>query len=285
MPETPDPLTQTRTRLSRAWLVRMVPLTLAMLGLGAWGLVDAIWVYPKRGLRFADHMEVEYLRAIQARGAWGEASVPEPRAALGALEAKADAGTALSELEQARLSWLKALATPGLKALNRSEFTDARARLDELEADLATSSVPKPLSWYDLPSQWVIAAVGFGVGVYLIVFWFRVAGQAYRFAPDSMTLTLPAGQSFGPGDLAEEADWRKWSKFIVFLRIKPEHSTLGGQILRIDLFRHTPLEAWIMAMEKQAFPECEQPGKKPAAPEPEQGEQQDASSADSAGAA
>ncbi len=262
MPDASDPLTQTRSRLSRPWLTRMVLLTVGLVAFGLWGLWDATTVYPARGRDYAAFCEAEYLRVIRDRGAWHEASVEDPRGTLAALVERVGRGTSLSGVEQARRTWLEALLVPGLGIADRSRIESPRERLEALETELATKATPKPLSWYDLPSQWLITAVGLGGGLYLILFWVRVASRRYTWDPETTTLTLPSRQSIAPADLAEEADWRKWSKFIVFLKIKGEHPSLGGQTLKIDMFRYTPLEAWIMALEKAAFPDCEQPGRK-----------------------
>ena len=69
---------------------------------------------------------------------------------------------------------------------------------------------------------------------------------------------LPGGQKVGPGDIAE-FDKRKWDKFLVTLTIKDSHPTLGGQRVVVDLYRHEPVEDWILAMERTAFPETAGP--------------------------
>ncbi|CAN0504206.1 unnamed protein product [Laminaria digitata] len=68
-----------------------------------------------------------------------------------------------------------------------------------------------------------------------------------------MQFTLPGGASITPDDL-EEVDNRKWDKFIVFLKIKGAHASLGGQEVSVDTYQHRFVEDWILAMEAKAFP-------------------------------
>jgi hypothetical protein len=42
----------------------------------------------------------------------------------------------------------------------------------------------------------------------------------------------------------------------VVLEVKEGHATLGGKGVKLDLFVHNPLEEWVLAMEKTAFPEA-----------------------------
>ena len=51
-----------------------------------------------------------------------------------------------------------------------------------------------------------------------------------------------------------QADKRKWDKFIVFLKVREGHDTLGGQEVRVDTYRHAHVEGWILEMERTAFP-------------------------------
>lgn len=69
-----------------------------------------------------------------------------------------------------------------------------------------------------------------------------------------MTLTLPGGESITPDDVAE-FDKRKWDKFLFFFKIKPDHATLGGREIKLDLYQYVPLEDWAVAMHRHARPE------------------------------
>ena len=68
-------------------------------------------------------------------------------------------------------------------------------------------------------------------------------------------LIIRGGEVVTPSDL-EDVDKRRWDKFIVFLKIKGTHPTLAGQEVKVDLYHYTPpVEDWVLAMEKSAFPE------------------------------
>ena len=115
---------------------------------------------------------------------------------------------------------------------------------------------PKPLSNFDLMSQWLIMGVCYIVTLIMLVHMMRVAGIKYAWDPESMTLTIPGGQKITPDDL-EEVDKRKWDKFIVFLKIKAAHADLGGQEVKVDTYQHARVEDWVLAMEAKAFPSQE----------------------------
>lgn len=69
-----------------------------------------------------------------------------------------------------------------------------------------------------------------------------------------MRLGVPGGASVVPADV-EVFDRRKWDKFLVFLKIKPEHPQLGGKEVKLDLYQYEPLEAWYLEMHRSARPE------------------------------
>jgi hypothetical protein len=143
------------------------------------------------------------------------------------------------------------------ESLRRTWITEAGAR-----------AAPKPLSWYDIPVQWVFVAIGFGGGAWLIVLWIMVARQTYRWNPDTLTLTLPDGQTIAAEEL-EDVDKRKWDKFLVVLKPKAPHP-LAGRELKLDLYRYAFLESWVLEMERAAFPDRAAESAPAAEPVPEQ---------------
>ncbi|GIK18430.1 MAG: hypothetical protein DYG93_07510 [Leptolyngbya sp. PLA2] len=246
--------TPTRTTLARRWLIRVVLITIALWAFGAWGLYDALVAYPKRGAAYAELMQLEYLRTANDRGVLGQASIDDPAGELARLRAK-DV-TQRSAVEQQRLLWLEALATPGLNMLDpqHTRMENPGATLARLQSEWAQRPAPKPLSWFDLPSQWLILVVCWGFGTWMLILFGMVASKRYSWEPEAQRLTLPGGATLVPADL-DDVDKRKWHKFIVFLKIKPEHVILGGRELRLDLFRYNHLESWVLEMEKTAFPD------------------------------
>lgn len=274
-PPQPSP-SPTRTTFRSVWLIKILIIGAVLLGFGGWGLYDAIWVYPENGRRHAEFSEYEYLRLLQAADAEDPslfpagAPVPDPAAELDRLRDREiheanelDAKDASSRrhlratMELARRRWLVSLSRlgPVTPELTAYEGVDVRDRLTGLEQRWGgTQNPPAPIEAYDIPMQWVFVAVGFGFGLYVVSLLVRTAMTTYMWAPTEQRLTLPGGASIVPGDLAE-VDKRKWDKFIVFLKIKPAHPTLGGRELRFDTYRLAHLEGWIIEMEKTAFPE------------------------------
>jgi len=248
------------TTLNRNWLVKILIFLVVLLAFGIWGLYDALVVYPARGRAHAEWAELRYLEAAEQVGRLSSVSVSEPKESLATLreesddlreqfeEAQARGRTgeqAEANLRLRRLDWLKALSLVGDLDEERTSFDTARERLEQLEQTWENRNPPKPLAFYDIPAQWVIAAVGFGGAAYLSVLLVRVGRKTFYYDPDTHTLTLPDGQTISPDEI-EEVDKRKWDKFYVVLRFKGDRPPV-----RLDLLRYKHLEEWVLEMEKQ----------------------------------
>jgi hypothetical protein len=263
----------TKTSLSRAWLWRVGLWLVLMLGLGSWGLYDALVAYPNRGEAFASAAKFDYLaQAKEAStielGIFRSArlSIDNPAAELERLESdetrlladvqdQNDARRrARASLDLAKLQWLEALGRIGKLDPEHTTIGDPTAELDELRQVWESRTRPSPLAFYDIPSQWVITAVGYAVGLYVLVLFLRVAATSYSWDPNERRLTLPDRTSIVPADL-EDLDKRRWDKFIVYLKIRDEHEQLAGREIKIDLFRYNHLERWILEMEREQFPD------------------------------
>ncbi len=257
--------------LGKRWVRKMAIFIVVLIAFGGWGLYDAVWVYPARGERYATWAKLAYLEA--ARNANQEdfgiferdASVPNPREELDRLRSAeqrqrntADAANTQSNrrlraiMLNARLAWLEGLTRIGRLEAERTTIENPRTELERLQTELSTAGRPKPLSRWDIPSQWAIMGVCWSLALFMLVRALGVASRKYRWDESTMTLTLPGGQTLTPEDL-EEVDKRKWDKFIVFLKVKPSHPALGGQEVRCDTYQHDELEDWILAMERKAF--------------------------------
>jgi hypothetical protein len=239
-------------------------------GLGIWGLIDALIVYPNRGHRAADFFEFQHL--TQAKSASGLSdslvAIPDPVATLTKLDAKQKDGATLSPDDKAQHDWLEQLryvgrlspqATTYPRTLPGGESQSAQQRFDALTKQFTTATggaakAPSPLSTFDIPSQWAICAVGFAVAGWLAFTIMRVKATRYQWEPTTRRLTLPAGDTLLPGDIAE-FDKSEWDKIFIKLKIREGHATLAGKTLRLDLLRHVPLETWILEMEKSLAPE------------------------------
>lgn len=256
-----------RSRFGRVWLIKTLVFMLVLLVLGVWGAIDAWIVYPKAGERHAEWAKWKYLDAAASAGMLSAtASLADPAAEYARLQVPEttraltrDANDPTSPrqaqalVELARLTWLRSLDRIGKLNADHTQIADPRRELETLTAAWLPRPQPKSLSRWDIPVQYVFVVVGLGGGLALLGLLLRVKSRVYTWNAEEQRLTLPGGTSITPADLAE-VDKRRWDKFLVYLKIKPEHSTLGGQEIRIDLYRHHPVEEWVLAMERAAFP-------------------------------
>jgi hypothetical protein len=261
------------TRLNKPWVVKIVLFAAVLVFFGFYGLYDALVAYPARGLRYASYAQFQYLDAAKSNSQLTKVhvSVDDPAAELSKLRALDRARYA--PLDAPRRDWLEALAMVGRLKPDQTRIDDPAKKLDELRTAWTTSgggalSAPKPLSLFDISVQWVYVVVGLGGGFCLLMLYISVARQSYRWEAQTQTLHMPDGNTLTPTDV-EDFDKRKWDKFLVFVKVKPTHATLGGQELKLDLYRYTPLEEWVLAMERTAFPDRAEPVKAEVpAPEP-----------------
>lgn len=262
----PVPGETIQSKVSRKWTLKMVAIAIFLGGFGLWGLYDATVAYPKRGERASEFLEFQYLENYkQFRPPLSDrAGITDPANELQRLR-----GATTGDLaDKAAKSWLESLVLvgrldgPTATAIPRSDFrgmqvTDAESRLKDLAQRYTTggaSKAPSPLSKWDIPVQWLIMAVGVGLGLWMIVLIVKVRAKTFTFEPATMRLGMPDGTSFVPGDV-EDFDKRKWHKFYVTVKIKPEHKDLGGKNVELDLLRYEPVEEWVLAMERAAFPD------------------------------
>jgi len=231
---------------------------------GLWGLYDATIKYPERGARHAEYMEWQYLQAEQDNSALSLAGEREPEAALARLRRQPAAWFATRPAEDAKLGWLESLRTigrldPAHTTYGVGERPSASARLRELETEWTTSGKsPKALAAFDLPLQWAICLGGFALAGWMAFLFARVASKTYRWDPEARALTLPGGARIAPADI-EDLDKRRWHKFLVTLKIAGGHPQLGGRDVQLDLYRYTPLEEWVLEMERVRFPDRQEP--------------------------
>lgn len=258
--------------LNPRWIIKLVVITLVVFVFGGLGLWDASTVYPARGERHASWAQWQYL--AQAKKAndedFGvfvrESSITNPaeeldrlsepetknRNAQDSLNASSSRNLRASMLNT-RLAWLEALKVLGQLDEEHTIIDSPQRELDELKAKWqSSSSVPKPLHAFDLVVQWMIMVLCWSIALYMMVHMIRVRSKKYAWVSESMSLTFPNGKTITPSDL-EEVDKRKWDKFIVFLKIKSSHESLGGKEISVDTYQHTCVEDWILAMEEKAF--------------------------------
>ncbi len=261
----------TVTRINPKWLRNMSIYIVLLLGLGIWGLVDALVVYPGRGSRAAEFYEYQYLDELSnAAGSFTNtgATVTDPEATLARLKGLRSEAGKMSTVESAQLNWLTQLHLIGHSKPDDTKYprTDFRhedgkpvevASVNDRLAALRTkwtkaggnSSGPSPLDWYDIPTQWIYVALGLGLAPYLLMTVMKVRARVYRFDHATNTLTLPNGESITPADI-KEFDKTKWDKVFITLHIRDDHPQLPGKALELDLLRFVPLESWVLHMEE-----------------------------------
>jgi hypothetical protein len=269
----PDPAI-TSTRVNPKWLRNMVIYIILCAGIGVWGLIDALVVYPNRGTKAAEFFEFQYLDEL-SRTPGGltnaTATVQNPAETFTRLKSKSADGQ-MTPVETNQFKWLEQLSTisksvPANTTYPRTDFrrvdgnalevADARDRLSQLRekwTKLDEKGKPppsSPLSWYDLPSQWLFVAFGLGLAPYLLFTILRVKARVYRFDHATHTLTLPGGEHVTPRDV-KEFDKTKWHKVFITLHLRGDHPQLPGKSLELDLLRFVPLEEWVLKMERMA---------------------------------
>lgn len=279
------------TKLGRSWLFKTMLFLLLLVGFGCWGLTDALYFYKRRGELDASIKFAKYLQAAQAVGSLTPSKLKcdNPASELAALKAKrADIELRLKSpsterdavAEQRRLVWLESLAlmwqgNSKPKLLDREPGPPSRKiyfnmvegegeavsadgsrtklsppeLLGKLATKLNTTANVTPLSPLDMLFQWIFVVVGFGGGLYILATFARAAAKKYTWEPDAQRLTLPDGTAFVPSDI-KEFDKRLWHKFFVTIHLK------DGKAKTFDLLRYVPLEDWVVAMEKTAFPDA-----------------------------
>lgn len=271
--QTPEHVSQdcAKAPLNKKWSIKLFIITTLVIGFGAYGLYDATIAYPNRGIRFASWAQWQYLEAAKQAGTeeFGvferQSSVTDPIEELERLsnpetemrnatdaQNQSSSRKLRASMYNTRLIWLEALKTVGQLDAEFSTIEAPQERLDELTAKWTSStSNPKPLKFYDIPSQWAIMIVCWFIGGWMLINIFKVIGKKYSWDADSMTFTVPGSIAITPAHL-EEVDKRKWDKFIVFLKLNDLHPTHAGKEIKVDTYQHALIEDWILAMEKKA---------------------------------
>lgn len=233
------------TKLNRSWLIKMVIFTVVLAGFGSWGLYDAVYLYPKRGIAAAEYLEMVYLQKAQEAGRLNLASIEgDPKAALERVRTL----PSKSEVDRAQEAWLGNLSLVSRLTPQFTTISDPAARLKERVDQFNNREKPEPLAAYDIPLQWIFCAVGYA-GALLVLFNILLSSRkVYRYEPNSSTLHLPSGQKIEWQQLAE-VDKRKWHKYFCTLVLSD-----GAPSAELDLLKFQNLEGWVLEMEAKRFP-------------------------------
>ena len=248
-----DPLLdKTETTLASRWTRRVFIILGIGLVLFFWGLFDAAVQYPKTGIKAAEYLEFQYLRASQKVGKAGEASVADPLEEVKRLEGRKAQNVLSNEIEKTRLEWLEALKNAHVLNAENTKIEDPAKRYRELEVlwGGASAQPPQPLEPYDLWVQWAITGAGLAVVAWRGLTALPVARRKYYWDTASSTLKLPNGATLVASDIVE-FDKRKWDKFFVTLEIRDGHPAFSGQRKTFDMYPYNELESWILELEAQ----------------------------------
>jgi len=266
----PTPTSTLSTKPNRRWFMKMLVMLIVCFGFGIYGIVDAFYVYPKRGREYSEDRERVYLERLSVPpGRFTEASVPDPKATYAALAAretelqeaeseflkklasndgdKMDAQVRLlpKAIEYARFDWLRAHSYAFTLAGDKTTIANPAERFKELTAALNSRDKAVPMSAYDMPLQYGYTVLGFALALFVLINIARTKATKYHYEPEIKTLILPGGARIAAADLTE-LDKRKWHKYYVTL------ITRDGKATELDLYRFDPLEAWVLEMEKAA---------------------------------
>lgn len=197
-------------------------------------------------------MELARLDWLDSLAAVWKLSVdPQP---LGAYAPSAPAGPAAGSAppDKPRQLFFDPVRGEGYATAGRADDTRVTVELggllDELTRKWNTQAKSKPLSSYDMAVQWIFVVVGIGGGLYLAIVLLRAASTKFRWDSAAKRLELPGGRAIVPADL-KDLDKRKWHKFYVTLNLN------DGSNIELDLYKFDPLEAWVLEMERTAFPD------------------------------
>ena len=243
------------------WMLKLGVITVIIFIVGAWGYWDASSVYPNRGMRYASYAKYQYLEQAHNANAedFGiflrESSVTNPVEEFNRLKDPSSKSSRplRASMMSARLAWFEALNVVGHLDEEHTTIESPQRELDSLKSEWQTAaSIPKPLHAFDLIVQWMVMALCWTIALLMFVHILKSRSKKYSWKADSMTLSVPGNHAITPDDL-EEVDKRKWDKFIVFLKIKDSHATLGGKEISVDTYQRQFVEEWILAMEEKAF--------------------------------
>lgn len=262
------PATNT-TSINRSWMLKMAAIGAIFAFFGLWGYYDASIVYPARGVASAEYLKYLYLEEAKRQSvSFGPMTINDPVGELDRL--RKTTPEALKAIDLARREWLDSLAIINKLDAANTSIPNPDSELTELHKKFTTATgtpnIPKPLSWWDIPVQWLICGLGLAVGIWMFALIFVVSRAKYSWDSEAKVLTLPDGSTLAIAE-CEDFDRRKWDKFLMFVRVRSGHPKHSGKELRLDLLRYVPLEDWVVEMEYAAFPERAKAAESSAEPE------------------
>ncbi|MBY0313366.1 MAG: hypothetical protein K2W85_14960 [Phycisphaerales bacterium] len=278
--------------LNRSWLLKIGVFMLVLMGFGTWAVLDAVWLYPARGLSDASVKLRDWVVAAEKAGKLRTdvMVVTDPGAERSRLKGKeeelrsAARGETMqareAQMELAKLEWLDALArawrlNTALKPLGELKGPDRTLKYDMTKAegvsvaksDQAKSALSLQALSGELTAVWNTTKQpkplsGFDMPVQ---FLFIVLG--YGLGLYLLFLLVKAKAMAGQFQWDESAQRLTLPGGASFVPTDIEdldkrlwHKyyvtiiTKSGSH-KLDLLRYVPLEDWVLAMEKTRFPE------------------------------
>jgi hypothetical protein len=292
-PTTPSPATT--TRLSGNWMLKQGVFLTILLVFGFWGLADALYFYPRRGLEDASSRLWDYFKAASDAGKLTPAdlALPDPQAAYAELaprmEELARASTAagtdsrLAKVEFAKARWLEALSrtwrltTEPQVVIGPGQLQSAPTRMvkyDPVKAvGLATSQpgeTPTEISPQkllgELTQKWnardqVTPLSGYDMPLQWVFVIVGFGGGAWML----LTMVRAASTRFRWEPEPQALTLPNGKRFVPadvkefdkrrWHKFFVTVHLKDGTSHTLDLLRYVPLEEWVLTMEKTAFPE------------------------------
>lgn len=283
----------THTTLGRSWVIKNGLFVAALLFFGAYGTVDALIFYPRRGLGDASYQFRNFLAAADAAGKLTESTltISDPKSALRELEAKENElrSTAKGEGPAARDAALNVAKLEYLSSLDRAWQLNASPKpLGDVTTPEASKLVYEPaigkgvrivkggartelspralgerLDEYWKANKPPTPLSGFDMPFQYLFMAVGFLGGLWllismlRAAATAKKITWdPAAKRLGlPGGASVTPDE------IADIDKRDWHKyfctivTKSGASHRLDLLRYDPLESWVLELEKIVFPD------------------------------
>ena len=279
------------THLGRNWLLKTLLFMALLLGFGVWGLVDALYFYPKRGEMDAARRLKEHLAAAQVAslltpsklkiddpvGTMAKLHENEKDLSVRAVVESPDGRAA--KVEETRLRWLESLNRMWkLKPEPRLVFTDKGPPVKKLYYDMregegywlapdGTKARVTPPELLGIlvkssnTSNQVTPLSGFDMLFQWVFVTIGFGGGLWMLA--TLVRALAKKYSWRPdtqqltfpdGKSAVPADLKEIDKRQWHKFFVVMHLN-DGAAYRLDLLRYQPLEDWVLEMERTAFPD------------------------------
>lgn len=283
------------TTLSRSWLMKTGAFLVLLLGFGIWGTVDALWLYPERGLSEASYKLRTWMASADGAGKLTASTftINDPAGDLRTLNAKEDelrresrgeTGAArAAAADVAKLEYLQSLSRawrlnsdvkplgkitkPSVQRLVFDPKTGQGSILgaNGERADLSVRALGEALDGYWKANQPPNPLSGFDMAFQYVFMGVGLLGGAwilftmFAAARRARQIRWDAGARrlhLPAGVSMSAADLTDIDKR-EWHKFYCTMMTKDGGRHRVDLLRYEPLEDWVLDLEREAFPDRE----------------------------